>query len=416
MSWSPLRLLRDGFAAYPRAFWVLWVGTFVNRMGLVVLPFLTLYLTVERGLRPSIATALVAGFGLGAFVANFAGGVLADRWGRRPVLLAGLFGGAVLIALVPWVHALPLLAGLVVLLGLVTESYRPAVSAAIVDLVEEEQRTQAFALFYWVINIGAAVAPALAGFLAARSYGLLFALDAATMAVYGLLLLVAFAETRPDTDSPNSSQASALRPARALDAVRDPVLLGLAACTLLLASLMFLMYTVFPLVFSAQGLSETDYGLIAGTNGAVIVVLSLPLAQVIKRQPPYPVLVVAGLLYAAGFALHLPASTLGGHALAVAVWTLGEIALVTMAPVLVAQLSPESVRGAYMGVYGAAWGLAHMVSPPLGGLVFERPGVEALWIGSVGVALAGTVGFVLLGWAARGTAERGFRENPSGPI
>ncbi|MEL7363554.1 MAG: MFS transporter, partial [Bacteroidota bacterium] len=60
--------LRAEVAAYPRAFWVLWVGTLVNRLGLVVVPFLTLYLTTERGLRPSMAAALLSGYGLGAFL------------------------------------------------------------------------------------------------------------------------------------------------------------------------------------------------------------------------------------------------------------------------------------------------------------------------------------------------------------
>jgi hypothetical protein len=39
----------------PRAFWFLWTGTLVNRLGTMVLPFLALYLTDERGI--SVTTA-----------------------------------------------------------------------------------------------------------------------------------------------------------------------------------------------------------------------------------------------------------------------------------------------------------------------------------------------------------------------
>ncbi|MEL6610576.1 MAG: MFS transporter [Bacteroidota bacterium] len=386
--------LRTEVAAYPRAFWVLWVGTLVNRLGLVVVPFLTLYLTTERGLRPSMAAALLSGYGLGAFLSSFAGGLLADRWGRRPVLLMGLLGGAALVALVPFATALPALAVLVIALGFVTESYRPAVSAAIVDLVAEEQRTRAFALFYWVINVGTAIAPVLGGVLVLWSYDLLFALDAATMLVYGLVVAALIPETRPDRRAEDSeADAAIVSEARALDALRDPALLGLSACTLLLAALMFQSLSVLPLVMASQGLPETAYGFVAATNGLVIVLLSLPIARLVERRPPGAVLVSAALLFAVGFALHIPAASLASHAVATAVWTLGEIALVTVAPVMVARLSPDALRGAYQGVYGAAWGLAFLVAPLVGGIVFEEVGREALWLSCVGVGLVAALGF-----------------------
>ncbi|MEM6783940.1 MAG: MFS transporter [Bacteroidota bacterium] len=391
--------LRAEVAAYPRAFWVLWLGTLVNRLGLVVVPFLTLYLTTERGLRPSWAAALLSGYGLGAFLSSFAGGVLADRWGRRPVLLMGLMGGAALVALVPFVTALPALAVLVIALGFVTESYRPAVSAAIVDLVAEEQRTRAFALFYWVINVGTAIAPVLGGALVLWSYDLLFALDAVTMLVYGFVVAALIPETRPSRNAEAGADASGAEgppTARALDALRDPALLGLSACTLLLAALMFQSLSVLPLVMASQGLPETAYGFVAATNGLVIVLLSLPIARFVEGRRPGAVLVSAALLFAAGFALHIPAALLGGHAAATAVWTLGEIALVTVAPVMVARLSPDALRGAYQGVYGAAWGLAFLVAPLAGGVVFEELGRQALWMGCVGIGLVAALGFASL--------------------
>jgi hypothetical protein len=42
--------LRSLTAGLPRTYWLLWVGTLINRLGGFVIPFLTLYLTQERGL------------------------------------------------------------------------------------------------------------------------------------------------------------------------------------------------------------------------------------------------------------------------------------------------------------------------------------------------------------------------------
>ena len=51
--------LRAAVAAYPRPFWMLVVGTFVNRTGLVVLPFLALYMSGPRAFSVAQATAAV---------------------------------------------------------------------------------------------------------------------------------------------------------------------------------------------------------------------------------------------------------------------------------------------------------------------------------------------------------------------
>src|SRR5688572_32204702 len=71
----------------PRAFWLLFIGTLINRVGGFVVPFLTLYLTDERGISISQAAFMVSLFGAGSFIAQLSGGELTDRLGRKPVLL-----------------------------------------------------------------------------------------------------------------------------------------------------------------------------------------------------------------------------------------------------------------------------------------------------------------------------------------
>ena len=68
------RTLRD----LPRAAWVLYLGTFVNRFGSFVLPFLVLYL-IGRGYTVVQAGAVVGLYGVGSLLASAVGGYLADR-------------------------------------------------------------------------------------------------------------------------------------------------------------------------------------------------------------------------------------------------------------------------------------------------------------------------------------------------
>ncbi len=176
--------LRAALAAYPRPFWMLVVGTFVNRTGLVVLPFLALYLSGPRGFSVAQATVAVSLYGAGAFSGGFVGGWLSDRVGRRPVLLASLGGAALPMAAIPFAPSFAAVAGVVFAFGLLSEMYRPAVSAAVADLVPEARRPRAYAIVYWAINLGSAVGPAVGGLLAERSYLGLFVLEGASLLAY----------------------------------------------------------------------------------------------------------------------------------------------------------------------------------------------------------------------------------------
>ncbi len=185
-----MAFVRSALEAYPRPFWALVVGTFVNRTGLVVLPFLALFLTAERGYSVPMATLAVSLYGAGSFLGGLAGGWLSDAVGRRPVLLVSLGGAAVPVAAIPFAPTFATVAAAAFAFGFLAEMYRPAVSAVVADLLPEERRARGYALVYWAINLGAAVGPALGGWLASRSYTGLFVLEGVTLMGYAALVAV----------------------------------------------------------------------------------------------------------------------------------------------------------------------------------------------------------------------------------
>src|SRR3954469_14339399 len=79
----------------PRAFWVIFAGTIVNRLGQFVQPFLALYLVGGRDLSVRTAGVVVACYGAGSIVSQPLGGWLADRMGRRRTMVLGLVATAV---------------------------------------------------------------------------------------------------------------------------------------------------------------------------------------------------------------------------------------------------------------------------------------------------------------------------------
>src|SRR5438309_6613713 len=176
--------------ALPRPAWILFLGTFLNKFGAFVIPFLVLYLK-RQGYSTAEAALAIGAYGIGNLVASGLGGYLADRMGRRKTIALSMFSGAVAMVLLSQARGFYQILGLTALTGLTGELYRPASSALLADLVPAGQRVTAYAAYRLAFNAGWAFGPATAGFLAERGYIWLFIGDAATSALYGVLALIA---------------------------------------------------------------------------------------------------------------------------------------------------------------------------------------------------------------------------------
>jgi MFS family permease len=385
----------------PSGFWLIWTGTLVNRLGGFVIPFLTLYLTTRRLIPVSTAGVIVSLFGAGSFIAQLVGGELTDRLGRRPVMLMSFFITPVFMIMLGFATDLTLIGITTFMVGFFTDLYRPAVGAAIADLVPAENRARAYAYNYWAINLGAAVAPAVAGLIADANYQLLFIADGVTTALTGLIVLLGIRETRP-------AEAHAAAHAGVRERMgqlrRSPVLLIFS----LLALFFGIVYTqcnvTLPLDMQADGFGPDLYGLTAAVNGLLIILVTIPISNVVIRWPRFETMAGAAVLLGLGFGLTALASTLPVYILSVVIWTLGEILASTVAPVIIADLSPVELRGLYQGIFGAAWGLSYFVGPLAGSWVYEHWGNLTLWAICLGIGIAAAFCYLLMR-QPRGTPE-----------
>ncbi len=140
--------LRREYRRFPPRFWLLLVGSLVNRVGSFVIPFLTLYLTGQREYSESAAALVVSLYGFGSVGAALLGGVLSDRLGRRATLLLSLWGGAAALVALGRARSPEAIGACACLFGFLGEMYRPAVGAMIADIVAPELRARAYAHSY----------------------------------------------------------------------------------------------------------------------------------------------------------------------------------------------------------------------------------------------------------------------------
>ena len=396
-------LLGPTVSGLPSTFWWLWIGTLVNRAGAFVLPFLAFYLTDELDLTPAFVGLVLGAFGLGSTVAALVGGVLSDRLGRRPVLLASqLSTAATLVALGFTTSSGPVLV-LVTLLGLTSNTARPAFSAMMTDIVAPEDRVRAFSLNYWAINLGFAIAPVLGGLLASSGYLTLFLVDACTTLVFAVLVFLKVPESRPDI-----AVAEGERPGSMADVLRDRVFLVFVLLTFCFAVVFMQHLSSLPVQMDADGLTPSQYGGIIALNGLLIVFVTVPLTRLLQAYPRSRVLAVSSLFIGIGFGATAWASTVPAYVVTVVIWTIGEVIGAAVGPSVVADLAPARLRGRYQGVFGFSFATASLVAPLAGGWTYQHAGSTTLWVGCAVLSFAAAAGHLAVG-PARGRRLRDLR-------
>jgi MFS family permease len=384
--------LVENVRALPRGAWILFFGTFLNKFGTFVLPFLAIYMT-RLGYTAAQSGMAIAAYGVGTLGACLLGGRLADRFGRRKTIVLSMFSVAVAMLCLSQARSLPAIVLLAGVAGLTGELYRPASSALLADLVPEGQRVTAFAAYRMAFNAGWAFGPATAGLLAKHSFTWLFIGDAVTSVLYGLVAWFAL--------------PSGLRGARAdaswletLRVVRDDPRFRQVLCSSLAVGFVFVqLFSTMSLAITGSGFSPSTYGLVISMNGALVVLCELPLTTLTKRFAARPVMALGYLLIGLGFASNILGRTLPLLLLTTAILTLGEMISMPVAGAYVADLAPADRRGLYMGTYGLVWSLAFVCGPSLGMWLFST-NATALWTacGALGVLAASIILTEPRGW------------------
>lgn len=398
--WATLRAL-------PRPVWPLVGGTFVNRFGSFVLVFLVLYVR-HLGYSTAAAGTAASAYGVGSIAAALAGGWLADRLGRRSAIALSMFSSAAAMLALSQVRPLAAIVALTVVVGLTTELYRPASAALMADLVAPEHRVAAFGLWRFAINLGFAAGPLVGGLLAQRSFFLLFVGDAASSVVFGLLALA----TLPPGGRTEAHLEVRGEAVRAI--LRDRRFRLFLAASLLGAFAYVQSQTTFALQVVDDGHSRAVYGALIALNGLAVVLVELPLITITQRLRRVPVLAAGLALEGVGFGLIPASGTVTWLAFTVLVWTFGEMVFSPVAGAYVADLSPEHLRGRYSGAWGLSFGVALVLGPSLGALVYSASHA-ALWLVCLGCGLAAAA-LVLLSDRAGGSRRRPGRSERDVPV
>jgi len=383
----------------------------------------------ERTLLPLIAvdefgvTAATAGlaflvaFGAAKAVANLAAGALSDRYGRKPVLLAGWLIGLpvplLIIAAPEWSWIV--LANL--LLGVNQGLCWSTTVAMKVDLVGPARRGLALGLNESAGYVSVAGAALVTGLIAAQT-GLRpepFLLGLAVVAL-GLGVSALFVRETSShvaheaaTTTAHAHHAGAgLRRIVAAGTFRDPTLSAASQAGLVNNLNDGLAWGVFPLLFTRAGLTLGEVGLLVAIYPAVWGVTQIGTGALSDRVGRRR-LIVGGMLLQAGALAGIALGTdFAAWAMASLVLGLGTALVYPTLIAVVADASHPSWRASAVGVYRFWRDSGYVVGAVIAGLVADRFGlVASVWVVAALTAASGLVAALRMRPAAVAAPDAG---------
>ena len=144
-----IQLYRESITGFKIEVWYLAMVLLINRAGAMVIPFLTIYLTSQRGFSLGEAGWIMSMFGLGSVFGSYIGGWITDRFGFYPVQQWALVGSGLAFYFLGQQSTFWGMCGGIFLLSLVTDAFRPANQAALAFYSTTENRARAYGSYVW---------------------------------------------------------------------------------------------------------------------------------------------------------------------------------------------------------------------------------------------------------------------------
>lgn len=339
----------------------------------------------DFGVPDSRAGVLVAAGSLPGIVVAPIIGLLADRLGRRAVLLPCLmvFGAAGALAMLA--PSFPVLLVARLLQGLGSAGLINLAVVLIGDHWTGVERTRLVGRNAAVLTVGLAVLPVVSGGLTELGswrYALAPYLLSLVMALVAWRTLDGIAPASPPAISDQLRQASRV--------VRQPIIVSTMAAGLVTFVIIFgLFITTVPLHL------EAEFGLSAGWRGMVLAVPALGasvvafnLGRVRHRLGLRPTLMVSAALFALAFVAMGLSPVLGLLVAGAVVYGLAEGALVPTLQDVAVSAAPDSQRGAVVAVWVGAARAGQTVGPLLAGAMFVVTGTATVLVLGAALGLA----------------------------
>lgn len=378
----------DTFSGLSKEVWWLALITLINRMGAMVIPFLSLYLSDDLCFSFGQIGWVMTSYGLGSLLGAWIGGKLSDQIGYYKVILGSLLLTGISFFIVQYFSSFWSICISFFVLIAIADAARPAFFVALSAYSKPENKTRSLTFIRLAINLGFSMGPALGGIIIATvGYSGLFWIDGITCIIAGFIMIktlhpkkARILDKEVVVDNPTPAHSDGV------------YILFLVALTLF--GFIFVQYfSTIPLYYKeVHFLSERNIGLILALNGALIFIFEMPLIAYLESTSFSKIgSVISGfILTGISFILLLVSPWVGIVVIGMIIATVGEMISFPFGNAFALDRAKRGRQGAYMGMYSMSFSLAHIFGHNSGMQFINQYGYDNTWLLMAGIAVIGT--------------------------
>lgn len=373
--------MTDTYNKFPKTFWVVVITHFIDGIGgTILMPFFALYVTKKFDVGMTQAGLLLATNSVAGMIGSTLGGALADRFGRRGIILFGLIVSALSGLTLGFVNKFYIFYGLSAFVGLLGSTAFPAHQAMVADILPPEKRAEGFGILRVATNFSWIIGPTIGGFLASYNFLYLFLSDAVVSIITALLVFRLLPETKPQPkDKPERESLWETISGYRVALADRPYLAFIFASILMILVYQQMYSSLSVYLRDVHQVDPQYYGMIMSTSAVTVVLFQLQVSSIIKKYPPFLMMATATFFYMIGFTMYGFISTVPLFMIAMIIITIGEMVGMPTSNVLAASFAPEEMRARYMAVFGLTWTVPSMVGPWAAGIVFDNFNPNYVW-------------------------------------
>jgi len=383
----------EAFKGLSRQVWSLSLMILINRSGMMVVPFLSIYMIKILGWTSNQAAIANSVYGLAGLCGAFLGAWLCDRFGTYKVMLFSLIIAGFSFFAYPFFKEFYSLTIWIFTTVSMAETIRPATFTAVSEYSKEDNVARGISLVRVAINLGISIGPALGGFLAFHyGYNWLFIVDGLTCLVAAVVLYISLNKDNLNYTPKKKDKSDKTNQ----NPYTDRQFLIFAFFNLIVLSVFFQILFATPVYFERHlGIPENIIGWFFTANGLLIFLFEMPIIKKLEGGNHFYPLVIGGIMiglaYVSYSVFQIPLVAIIIHSLLIG---FGEIINFPFISTISLKRAGEINRAKYMGAVTVLFSLAIMFAP-IGLSIINSIGYHNYWILCGLLAIIASTGILL---------------------
>ncbi|KFK97927.1 MULTISPECIES: MFS transporter [unclassified Serratia (in: enterobacteria)] len=366
----------------------------------VTLPFITIYLTEHFQLLPkSVGIILGISLALG-IISSFYGGYLVDRFNRNILILLSILLFSMSFFAIPWISR-P--GGIIAILAILHTAYAVlgiAIKACFAHWLPVAKRIKAFSMNYTLINVGWAVGSSLGVMVAGYSPLLPFYLSGG-LALLTVIVLSFRLRHQPASSvaEPHSATLAAPNFRQTVEILRHDRRLIYFTLGSALGAVVFGQFTgylsQYLITVSSAEFAYKVIGIVMIVNASIVIALQYLFSRGMRQDNMLRWLALGTLFFVLGLiGFLLAGQSVWLWAVAMAIFTLGEIIVIPVEYMFIDFIAPAHLKGSYYGVQSLS-NLGGAVNPVICGFLLSYAPAPVMFLVLIAAALLSLLFFFL---------------------